>query len=131
MEFRALLQATFAELKSDQNVISANGKATVSEQGELSFEGTSAVAVRDVTVQSNNPVLGLNALGGAVTLSMKDGLTFDGAQAELSGGSFGNVSGNGQLGRRFGDVGLYLGAGAQHDDGFRYHSPATLRQASG
>ena len=88
-------------------------------------------AVRDVTVQSNNPVLGLNALGGAVTLSMKDGLTFDGAQAELSGGSFGNVSGNGQLGRRFGDVGLYLGAGAQHDDGFRYHSPATLRQAYG
>ena len=88
-------------------------------------------AVRDVTVQSNNPVLGLNALGGAVTLSMKDGLTFDGAQAELSGGSFGTVSGTGQLGRRFGDVGLYLGAGAQHDDGFRYHSPATLRQAYG
>lgn len=88
-------------------------------------------AVRAFTVQSNNPVFGLNALGGAVTLAMQDGLSFDGAQAEVSGGSFGDIAGHAEFGRRFGDFGVYLAAGAQHDDGFRYRSPATLRQAYG
>lgn len=88
-------------------------------------------AVRDFTVQSDNPVFGLNALGGAVTLAMKDGLGFDGLGAEVSGGSFGDIAGHAELGRRFGDFGLYLGVGAQHDDGFRDHSPATLRQVYG
>jgi iron complex outermembrane receptor protein len=88
-------------------------------------------AVDDVTVQSNNPVFGLNALGGAVTLAMKDGLSFQGAQAEVSGGSFGEVGGHVELGRRLGDFGVYLGAGAQHEDGFRYLSPTTLRQVYG
>ncbi len=41
--------ASFAELRDDQNVLSANGKATVSEAGELTFDGTLAVSVRDVT----------------------------------------------------------------------------------
>jgi iron complex outermembrane receptor protein len=88
-------------------------------------------AVRDFTVQSNNPVFGLNALGGAVTIGMKDGLTWHGLAAELSGGSFGDVAGHVEVGRRFGDFGLYLAAGGLHDDGFRYHSPTTLRQAYG
>ncbi len=90
-----------------------------------------AFAVRDFTVQSNNPVFGLNALGGAVTIGMKDGLTWRGLEAELSGGSFGDVAGHVEVGQRFGDFGLYLAAGGLHDDGFRHHSPTTLRQAYG
>jgi iron complex outermembrane receptor protein len=86
-------------------------------------------AVRRFTLQSNNPVFGLNALGGAVTLEMKDGLGSDGFEAELSGGSFGNVTGDAQWSARFGKAGLYIGIGATHDDGFRYRSPADLRQA--
>jgi len=86
-------------------------------------------AVDRVTIQSNNPVFGLNALGGAVTLDMKSGFGFQGFDAELSGGSFGNVTGNAEFGRRSGDLGVYVGIGGTHDDGFRYHSPTTLRQA--
>ena len=88
-------------------------------------------AVRDFTVQSNNPVFGLNALGGAVTMTMKDGLAGHGLAAELSGGSFGDVAGHVEVGHRYGDFGLYLAAGGLHDDGFRRHSPTTLRQAYG
>ena len=88
-------------------------------------------AVDRITVESNNPAFGLNALGGAVTLEMKSGLRFEGVDAQLSGGSFGNVQGDAEYGGRFGDFGLYLGAGALHDDGFRHHSPATLRQLYG
>jgi iron complex outermembrane receptor protein len=88
-------------------------------------------ALQTFTVQSNNPVFGLNTMGGAVTLAMKDGLSFQGLDAELSGGSFGDVNGNAEYGARFGDFGLYVGIGGLHDDGFRYQSPTTLRQAYG
>jgi iron complex outermembrane recepter protein len=86
-------------------------------------------AVNHFTLESNNPVFGLNALGGAVTLEMKNGLDFSGAQAELSGGSFGNITGDAEYGAQFGKFGFYLGVGGTHDDGFRYQSPTTLRQA--
>ena len=88
-------------------------------------------AMRDITIQSNNPAFGLNALGGAVTITMKDGLTAGGFAAEVSGGSFGSVAGNAEYGGRFGDFGAYIGVGIQHESGWRYHSPATLRQAYG
>ena len=88
-------------------------------------------AIRSVTVQSNNPVFGLNTMGGVVTLAMKSGLDNQGLDAELSGGSFGNVTGNAGFGAKFGDFGVYLALGGLHDDGFRYQSPTTLRQAYG
>jgi iron complex outermembrane recepter protein len=85
-------------------------------------------AVNRLTVESDNPVFGLNALGGAVSLQMKDGFQVHGTQAELSGGSFGNISGNAQYGAQWGRIGLYAGIGALHDDGFRNQSPTALRQ---
>ncbi|MGH6889371.1 MAG: TonB-dependent receptor [Rhizomicrobium sp.] len=86
-------------------------------------------AVERFTLQSNNPVFGLNAIGGAVTLAMKDGFLFDGTDAALSGGSFGNLTGNAQYGARSGPFAFYLGFGGLHDDGFRHDSPTALRQA--
>lgn len=86
-------------------------------------------AVERFTLQSNNPVFGLNAIGGALTLAMKDGFGFDGTNAELSGGSFGNFGGNAQYGAQFGRAAVYLGLGGLHDDGFRSDSPSALRQA--
>ncbi|HEX4292598.1 MAG TPA: TonB-dependent receptor [Rhizomicrobium sp.] len=88
-------------------------------------------AVRSLTLQSNDPVFGLNTMGGAVNLSMRSGLDFQGAESQLSGGSFGNVTGDAEYGARFGDFGVYLGIGGVHDDGFRYRSPTTLRQGYG
>ncbi len=88
-------------------------------------------AVDRFTLQSNNPVFGLNTMGGAVTLEMKTGLTFDGTDAEISGGSFGNIGGHAEYGGRFGDFGVYLGVGGLQDNGFRYRSPTTLEQAYG
>jgi iron complex outermembrane receptor protein len=70
-------------------------------------------------------------MGGAVSLTMKSGLDFEGADAQLSGGSFGNLTGDGEYGARFGDLGVYLGIGGVHDDGFRYRSATTLRQGYG
>jgi iron complex outermembrane receptor protein len=86
-------------------------------------------AVQRMTVQSNNPVFGLNALGGAVTLEMKNGFNYAGAALQLSGGSYGNLTGYGEYGAHQGAFGLYAALGGVRDGGFRYLSPTDLRQA--
>ena len=86
-------------------------------------------AVNRITVQSNNPVFGLNALGGAVTLDMKNGFNSRGTEVQISGGSYGNLTGYGEYGARQGNFGIYGAIGGLEDDGFRYHSPTVLHQA--
>ncbi len=85
-------------------------------------------AVSRMTIQGNNPVFGLNALGGAVSLDMKNGFMFHGADAQLSGGSFGNINGFAEQGAQFGNFAFYGAIGGTHDDGFRFHSPTNLSQ---
>ena len=50
------------------------------------------IAIDRVDIVSANPVYGLNALGGAVLVTMKNGFTYQGFQGELAGGSFGQRS---------------------------------------
>lgn len=85
-------------------------------------------AVRRLTVQSNNPVFGLNALGGATTLEMKNGFDSAGLDASLSGGSFGNLTGHAAYGAHGDHFGFFGAVGGISDDGFRYLSPTHLRQ---
>ncbi len=85
-------------------------------------------AVNRLTVQSDNPVFGLNALGGAVTLDMKNGFNSHGGNVQLSGGSYGNLTGYGEYAARHGNFGVYGAIGGLEDDGFRYHSPTALHQ---
>ena len=85
-------------------------------------------AVNRLTLQGNNPVFGLNALGGAVALEMKNGFNFHGFDGQLAGGSFGNINGFAQEGAQFGNFGFYAALGGTHDDGFRFHSPTNLAQ---
>jgi iron complex outermembrane recepter protein len=85
-------------------------------------------AVARMTLQSNNPVFGLNALGGAVTLEMKDGFNTRGAHLKISAGSFGNLTGYAEYAERSGDFAVYAAFGAMEDGGFRYHSPTYLHQ---
>ena len=56
-------------------------------------------AIRSVTVVTNNPAFGLNALGGAVDLQMKDGFSYRGAEINTMGGSFGRVQSSAQWGK--------------------------------
>ncbi|HVH79025.1 MAG TPA: TonB-dependent receptor, partial [Stellaceae bacterium] len=75
---------------------------------------------------TNNPVFGLNALGGAINLQMKNGFTYQGYETELQGGSFGHVTLGTEYGVQFGDASAYLAAQGSHDDGWRRKSPADL-----
>ena len=85
---------------------------------------TNAIARADV--QSNNPVFGLNALGGAISLQMKNGFTYQGREAELQGGSFGRASNWRAAGAAGDDFAVYVAAQGLSEDGWRQHSPAQL-----
>lgn len=65
-------------------------------------------ALAGATLQSSNPAFGLNALGGALSLNMKDGFAFDGTQAAISGGSFGNATGSAEFGMQNGPWAFYV-----------------------
>lgn len=85
-------------------------------------------AVNRLTVQSNNPVFGLNALGGAVTLEMKNAFNAPGGDVEVSQGNFRNTTGYAAYGLRHGNFGAYAAVGGVRDSGFRFLSPTDLRQ---
>lgn len=53
-------------------------------------------AIKSVSVVTNNPAFGLNALGGAVNVQMKDGFNYHGAEIDTMGGSFGRVQSSAQ-----------------------------------
>jgi iron complex outermembrane receptor protein len=83
-------------------------------------------AIDRADVWSSNPVFGLNALGGAVNIGMKNGFTYQGFEGELQGGSYGRASGAVQYGVQKGEFALYLAAQGLRDNGWRYQSPAQL-----
>jgi iron complex outermembrane receptor protein len=89
------------------------------------------VAIGRADVWTNNPAFGLNAIGGAVSLQMKDGFTYQGTEIDVSGGSFGRFGGSVQYGGRKDEWALYLAATGLKDDGWRYQSPARIARFYG
>jgi len=90
-----------------------------------------AIARIDV-VPGSDPVFGLNALGGAIAISMKDGFNAEqGTQFDLVGGSFGRARLIAQTAGQFGSEAYYLGASVTDDSGWRLSSQSQLYQAYG
>lgn len=85
---------------------------------------TNAISRADVF--TNNPAFGLNALGGAISLQMKNGFTWQGLETEIQGGSFGRVQGGLQYGAQNGNWSTYIAAQALSEDGWRQASPTKL-----
>src|SRR5438067_2028638 len=81
------------------------------------------MAINRMTLVPNNPIFGLNALGGAVSMEMKNGFTYQGVEAELRGGSFGRRAGAVQAGIEKDGFAAYITA-----DGWRDSSPSELRR---
>jgi iron complex outermembrane receptor protein len=85
-------------------------------------------AIAQMTLVPSNPVYGLNAIGGALSFEMKNGFTYQGAQGELSGGSYGRVGASVQAGGQNGNLSGYVTADAIDDAGWRQFSPSQLRR---
>ncbi len=88
-------------------------------------------AIKSASVVTNNPAFGLNALGGAVDVRMKDGFNYHGAEIDTMGGSFGRIQSSLQWGKQIGDWAVYGALEGLHDDGFRNFSPSNVRRFYG
>ena len=82
-------------------------------------------AIASVTlVGGANPLFGLNTLGGALNLKMKDGFSYEGQELEVSGGSWDRVTTNLQGGGNNGTFGYYLNVASFDEGGWRDQSPS-------
>jgi outer membrane receptor protein involved in Fe transport len=88
-------------------------------------------AIRSVTVVTNNPAFGLNALGGAVNVQMKNGFTYQGAEIDTMGGSFGRIQSSAQWGKQFDKFSVYGALEGLRDGGFRNFSESKVRRFYG
>ena len=88
-------------------------------------------AIRSVTVVTNNPAFGLNALGGAVNVQMKDGFNYHGAEIDTMGGSFGRIQSSAQWGKQIDNFAVYGALEGLHDNGFRNFSASNVRRFYG
>ncbi len=88
-------------------------------------------AIDRIDLVSSDPVYGLNALGGAVIVTMKNGFGFQGVEAEGSGGSWGQRQGSVQYGVNNGTFGAYVAGRWLDEDGWRDRSADSLRQLYG
>jgi iron complex outermembrane receptor protein len=86
-------------------------------------------AIRRIDVVGTNPVYGLNALGGAIVVEMRDGFTDPGGEAEVSGGAFGRRSAAVSYGLRSDHLAGFVALNALDEDGWRRFSQNRVRQA--
>lgn len=86
------------------------------------------IAINRVDIVSGSPVFGLNALGGAMSVSMKSGFTYQGLDAELSGGSFNQRAGEAEFGFNQGMLGFYAAARIEHQQGWRLFAQDSVKQ---
>jgi iron complex outermembrane receptor protein len=83
-------------------------------------------AVNRMTLHPSNPLFGLNALGGALAVEMKDGFNYRGAETEVRGGSFGRRAVTSQAGYQNGNVAGYFAADVLRDEGWRDRSSSRI-----
>ncbi len=89
------------------------------------------IAIDRLDLVGSNPAFGLNALGGAVSIQMKNGFTYHGGEAEVLGGSFGRIQGSIQYGLEKDNTSAYIAGTVTHENGWRDFSPSDLKQLYG
>jgi iron complex outermembrane recepter protein len=85
-----------------------------------------AIAIDKTTIVAANPIFGLNALGGAVTVTMKNGFTWQGFEADFEGGSFYRAQEQIQFGKQVGNWSVYMAANQINDGGWRVAEASQL-----
>jgi len=87
-----------------------------------------AIAIDSITVLGANPVYGLNAIGGAIGITMRDGFNFQGVELDTRFGSYGRVQGSTALGMQSGNWGIFAAFEGIKDDGFRDFGDSEIKR---
>jgi iron complex outermembrane recepter protein len=85
------------------------------------------IAINQVELISSSPVYGLNALGGAIAVGMKNGFNYQGGEVDVTGGMFGLHALTAQYGVKSGDFGFYIAGRALDSDNWRPYSQDNMR----
>ena len=86
------------------------------------------IAIDRLSILSATSIYGLNALGGAMTVTMKNGFTHTGFDASLSGGSFNQHQGEMEYGVNEGMFGAYAAIRVLNQAGWRTFAHDALHQ---
>ena len=98
----------------------------------VSWDAIPATAIASLNlIPGSNPLFGLNALGGALSIRTKDGFSAPGSRGSFRGGSFGRYDVEAESGGQNGRLGYYLAGSLNTEDGWRDHSPSTVRRLFG
>jgi hypothetical protein len=89
------------------------------------------IAIDRINLVGANPVFGLNALGGALSVQLKNGFTYQGGELDAYGGSFGQIGGDFQYGKQSGDTAFYVATSGLHENGWRDFQSSGLKQFYG
>jgi len=92
----------------------------------VAFDLLPEAAIGSFTLFDSSAVYGLNALGGAMVIDTKTGLSDPGLEASLTGGRFGAREASVAGGFGKGDFSAFGAFQYRHEDGWRDHSPSTL-----
>jgi iron complex outermembrane receptor protein len=83
------------------------------------------MSISKLAMVPNNPIFGLNAIGGAMTIDMKNGFTYQGKEIEAMAGAYGRRQAGAQVGYQDGNWAAYINADAINDAGWRDFSSAS------
>ena len=88
-----------------------------------------AVAIQSVTVESSNPLYGLNALGGSINVQLKNGFNFHGGDVSAWGGSYNTYGSSFEYGKQVGDYAVYGATEFISDRGFQPTGNSQIERA--
>ena len=97
----------------------------------VNFDLLPSLAIDEMNLEGSNPVFGLNALGGALNVRLKNGFSYQGGEASAHGGSFATFGGDFQYGRQSGGTAVYVAASGLHQDGWRDQQSSDLENFYG
>jgi len=86
------------------------------------------IAIDRIDLLNATSVFGLNALGGAMTVTMKNGFTYQGFDATLSGGSFNQRQAQAEYGVNDGTLGVYVALNGLKEGGWRHFAQDRIKQ---
>jgi iron complex outermembrane recepter protein len=85
----------------------------------VNFDLLPNMAIDQMNLEGSNPAFGLNALGGALNIQLKNGFTYQGGEISVHGGSFSTFGADFQYGKQSGNTSVYVAASGMHQDGWR------------
>ncbi|WOH68555.1 TonB-dependent receptor [Bradyrhizobium sp. BWA-3-5] len=131
IEFRGFVASPVAGTPQGLAVYQNGARINEAFGDTVNWDLIPTAAIRSVTVVTNNPAFGLNALGGAVNVLMKDGFNYKGAEINTMGGSFGRIQSSAQYGQQYGNWSVYGALEGLRDNGYRNFSQSEIRRFYG